>query len=191
MSNLQSLPASHWDSKQVIALKFVSLFFLLLIIPLDYKFYVYLFSGSWLDFHITDLVRLVGYLPGIFNELNSENHLSADGFYSWFVILILAVAGIFVWNVLEKERLVRLRDYDTIYYWVRVVVRYKLAFILIAFGSIKAFPLQFPFPSLSNLHTNYGDFLPWKIWAHTVGVAPNYEAFLGVTELLAAALLVW
>jgi len=49
--------------------------------------------------------------------------------------------------------------------------------------------LQFPFPSLSNLYTNYGDFLPWKIWYHTLGVTPNYVAFLGAVEILAALLL--
>ncbi len=191
MSNIQSQSGLHWDANRILALKFVSLFFVLLIIPLDYKFYIYLFSGSWLDFHITDLVRIVSYLPAFFHEINSEGHLAVDGFYSWGLTVILAAAGVFLWNALEKTQLPALRDYDRVYYWIRVLIRYKLAFILIAFGSIKAFPLQFPFPSLSNLHTNYGDFLPWKIWAHTVGVAPNYEAFLGVAELLAGVLLLW
>ena len=172
------------------ALKFLVLFFALLTIPLDYKFYSYLFSGVWLDFHITDLIRISSYLPNFFNEVDTEAHLGFDGFYSWILVAGFAIIGVFIWNSLEKRR-AGLWSTDVIYYWLRVVLRYKLAFILIAYGSIKAFPLQFPFPSLSNLHTNYGDFLPWKIWAHTVGIASNYEAFLGGLEILAGLFLLY
>lgn len=173
------------------AIKFFAIFFALLTIPLDYKFYAYLFSGDWLDFHITDLIRIVSYLPDFFNELNSESHLGLNGFYSWGLAILLALAGVLAWNTMEKKGARSLPSADKVYYWLRVLLRYKLAFILIAYGAIKAFPLQFPFPSLSNLHTNYGDFLPWKIWNHTVGVASNYEAFLGGVELLAGVLLLW
>jgi len=177
----QTLAARGSGSYQTQALRFFTIFFLLLTIPLDYKFYVYLFSGDWLDFNITDLIRIVSYLPSFFNEVDSETHLSLDGFYSWGLAFVLAIVGVFVWNSLEKRRDAPFLSDDRIYYWLRVLLRYKLAFILVAYGAIKTFPLQFPFPSLSNLHTNYGDFLPWKIWNHTVGIAPNYAAFFGRT----------
>jgi hypothetical protein len=190
MSNHQKVVAAHdWSSYQKLSLKFFTLFFGLLTIPLDYKFYAYLFSGDWLDFNITDLVKIVSYLPGFFNEVDDENYLGFNGFYSWGLALFLAVIGIFVWNNLEKKGYRSISGYDHIYYWLRVILRYKLAFILIAYGAIKAFPLQFPFPSLSNLHTNYGDFLPWKIWNHTIGITPNYAAFLGGVEILSGILL--
>jgi len=185
----QTLAARGSGSYQTQALRFFTIFFLLLTIPLDYKFYVYLFSGDWLDFNITDLIRIVSYLPSFFNEVDSETHLSLDGFYSWGLAFVLAIVGVFVWNSLEKRRDAPFLSDDRIYYWLRVLLRYKLAFILVAYGAIKTFPLQFPFPSLSNLHTNYGDFLPWKIWNHTVGIAPNYAAFLGGLEILAGLFL--
>lgn len=49
--------------------------------------------------------------------------------------------------------------------------------------------MQIPYPSLSNLHTNYGDFFAWKIYFHTVGVTQGYEIFLGAIETLAGVLL--
>ncbi len=189
MSNIQPIVTQNRGSYQILALKFFTIFFAVLTVPLDYKFYAYLFSGSWFDFHITDLIRIVSYLPGFFNELNNEKYLGINGFGSWAVAIIVAIIGVFVWNLLEKRGNKRLSNYDSIYYWLRVVLRYKLAFILIAYGSIKVFPLQFPFPSISNLQTNYGDFLPWKIWYHTLGVTPNYVAFLGAVEIFAALLL--
>ncbi len=189
MSNQQTKIATQpWGNYQVLALKFFSIFFVLLIFPLDPKFYRFLFAGGWLDFHITDLLKIVSYLPSFFNEAFNEHNLGLNGFYSWWLIAAIAIAGVFVWNALKKNNL-SLRNYDLVYHWLRVVLRYKLAFILIAYGSLKLYALQYPFPSLSNLYTHYGDFLPWKIWAHTIGVAPNYEAFLGGAEILAALLL--
>jgi len=70
-----------------------------------------------------------------------------------------------------------------------VIVRYRLAFLLIAYGFIKLFPLQMPYPSLSNLLTNYGDFYAWKIYFQTLGISPRYESFLGFVEILSAFLL--
>jgi hypothetical protein len=49
--------------------------------------------------------------------------------------------------------------------------------------------MQAPFPSISNLNTNYGDFTDWKIFSMSLGVVPGYEAFLGGIELLAGLLL--
>jgi hypothetical protein len=46
-----------------------------------------------------------------------------------------------------------------------------------------------PYPSLSNLHTNYGDYFPWKIYFNTIGVTQGYEVFLGLIEILAGLLL--
>jgi hypothetical protein len=64
-----------------------------------------------------------------------------------------------------------------------------LAVLLITYGFIKLFPLQMPYPSLSNLLTNYGDFYAWKIYFQTLGISPHYESFLGFVEILAAFLL--
>jgi hypothetical protein len=181
--------ATHAPRYQVPVLQFATVFFAILVIPLDYKFYAWIFTGEWLDFQITRLIKIVSYLPSFFNELNNEQQLGIGAFASWGVALLLAIIGVVVWQQLEKKGSIPAVNYERLYAWFRVVLRYKLALILISFGSLKLCPLQFPFPSLSNLHTNYGDFLPWKIWYHTLGITPNYTAFLGGVELLAGLLL--
>src|SRR5690606_4958495 len=39
--------------------------------------------------------------------------------------------------------------------------------------------------------TNYGDFFAWKIYFHTLGIAPGYEVFLGAIEVSAGMLLLF
>ncbi len=170
------------------AIKYVTLFLVVLSLPIDGKFYTYLFSGNWTSFHITDLVNLTGYLPSYFGELDNERYLGLGGFSSWLVIAAIAAALFYLTDRLST-RYAWLADEDRLYDWARIFLRYRLAFLLIAYGAIKLFPLQFPHPSLSNLYTNYGDFLNWKIWYHTLGVTPNYTAFLGGVEVLAGVLL--
>lgn len=99
----------------------------------------------------------------------------------------LALAGGLLWGWIERNR--EQVDYDQRYYVLRVVVRYRLALGVITYGFLKIFLLQAPFPSLSNLNTAYGDFTAWKIFSLSLGVAPVYEIFLGVVEVLAGFLL--
>jgi hypothetical protein len=56
---------------------------------------------------------------------------------------------------------------------------------------IKLFPLQAPYPSISNLNTHYGDFSHWKVFSMSLGIVPGYESFLGGVEILAGLLLLY
>jgi hypothetical protein len=106
-------------------------------------------------------------------------------FANWRIVVLISIAGAAIWGRVDARR----KEYTVLYYWLRVIVRYRLAIILIAYGFIKLFPLQMPYPSLSNLLTNYGDFYAWKIYFQTLGISPKYESFLGFVEILAAFLL--
>ncbi|HEY4334440.1 MAG TPA: DoxX family protein, partial [Puia sp.] len=91
------------------------------------------------------------------------------------------------WNRLESSP-----DEDaSVYYWVRTLVRYRLALAMLAYGFIKLFPLLSPYPSISNLNTNYGDFTRWKLFSLSLGIVPSYETFLGLVEIIAALLLLY
>ncbi|MEH6305472.1 hypothetical protein RYH73_07450 [Olivibacter sp. CPCC 100613] len=77
-------------------------------------------------------------------------------------------------------------------YAARAIVRYRLAAALLAMGIIKLIPLQLPAPTLSDLHTNYGDFLPWKIYYLTNSAAKaHHQSYLGLIEILAAIALLF
>jgi hypothetical protein len=176
--NVTTNQSSHWKSQEKILLRFFFIYFILQAVPLDCKFYAHFFSINWLRPSFYDLFSLSRYAPQFF---------SLTGFANWGVAALLALAGTIFWSVREKEN----NQYDTILYWLRVILRYRLAAGVIAYGLIKLFPLQMPYPSLSNLHTNYGDFQAWKIYFHTIGITQHYERFLGAIEILAGVLLLF
>jgi len=73
-----------------------------------------------------------------------------------------------------------------------VLLRYRLAIAIVGYGVIKLFPLQFPNLTISDLNTNYADFLPWKIYYLTnSAAAAHYREVLGAAEILAGILLLW
>lgn len=180
------LTFTPWETWQIHLFRFAFIFLLLLVVPLDWKFYRDVFSINWLHFNFYDLLRLSKYQPQFFPT--SENNIPVLGFASfnnWGVVLVIALIGSLVWSNFDKER----KEFTVLSYWLRVIVRFRLAIVLVTYGFFKLFPLQMPYPSLSNLLTNYGDFFAWKIYFQTVGIAPKYESFLGFVEVLAAFLI--
>lgn len=174
--NVSNKKPSSWKDYEKAAFRFFFIYFVILAVPLDWKFYQQLFSINWLHPHFYQLFSLTKYSPQFFG---------VTGFTNWLIAASIALIGAAIWSFARHED----DDYDNLHYWLRVILRYRLAMGIIAYGLIKLFPLQMPYPSLSNLHTNYGDFHPWKIYFHTIGITQYYEMFLGFIEILAGALL--
>lgn len=177
--NNGSSALSPWKSTDKILLRFLVIYFIIQAVPLDYKFYRQLFTINWSELSFYDLFQLTRYYPRFFG---------ITGFGNWLIAGLLAFIGAAVWTIRYSATDTR---YDQLYYWLRVLLRYRLALGIIAYGLIKLFPLQMPYPSLSNLHTNYGDFYGWKIYFHTIAVAQGYEVFLGALEITAGVLLLF
>jgi hypothetical protein len=174
----------EWKGYEKTLFRFFFIFLVIQIVPLDWKFYHKLFSINWLHLHFHDLFELTKYQPQFFADDQTAKWYGGT-FANWGLFALIAVIGTPIWSRVDAER----KEYTVLYYWLRVLVRYRLAFVLITYGFIKFFPLQMPYPSLSNLLTNYGDYFAWKIYFQTVGIAPKYESFLGFVEILAAFLL--
>lgn len=184
MSNTATLTHQiKWNKTKLVLFRVVFIFLLLLTIPLDWDYYKSIFSISLLHLHFQDLFRLTNYVPRLL-------HLSDWGIASyagWGIALLTSFIGAIIWDVLEKRKA---QNYEKLYYWLRVILRFRLAIGLIGYGVIKLFPVQIPSLSLSDLHTAYGDFLPWKIYYLSTGVATaGYEPTLGAIEILSGLLL--
>ena len=166
-----------WSPFEKTLFRVAFIYFAIQSIPLDWKYYRRVFEINWLNLSYGDIFDLARYQPRFFG--------GEDTWANWLVVLVIAIAGAVVWGNRDKNR----KEYNQLYYWLRVIVRYRLAAGLIAYGFIKFFPLQAPLPSISNLNTAYGDFSAWKIFALSLGVVPDYESFLGFIELLGGLLL--
>jgi hypothetical protein len=162
------------------------LYFLLQTVPLDWKYYRELFAIDWAHLNYGGIFSLAHYSP----RWTAGPQTYAD----WGIILAIAAAGALLWTYIDNRRNRKIGgdgavDYDRLYYWVRVIVRYRLAIGMIAYGFIKLFPLLSPYPSISNLNTSYGDFTRWKLFSLSLGIVPNYESFLGAVEIIGGLLL--
>lgn len=167
---------SSWSNTEKTAFRISFIYFFLLAFPLDWKYYKKVFSINWLNLHYGDFFNLAHYSPDFFG---------ANSFLNLILLLVIAIIGGIVWGQRDLEK----KEYETLYYWIRVLVRYRLALGLIAYGLIKFFPLQSPLPSIGNLNTQYGDYSDWKIFSLTLGVVPEYQSFLGFVEILGGLLL--
>ena len=183
-------------------LRLFLLYFLFQCVPLDPKYYVGLARLPLLKFRYQDFFVLAHYSPSFFGRV--------QGFGDAGVVALLALVAAIVWTVVAARKTVAgttgtaatgtLSDTAEeaqpastarVSYWVRAIVRYRLAIALLAYGFIKVFPLQSPLPSLGNLNTHYGDFTRWKLFSLSLGIVPSYESFLGGVEIAAALLLLF
>jgi hypothetical protein len=173
-------------NKFILRLSF--LYFFIQAVPLDPKYYQGLFTGEWWRFSYGTIFNLAHYIP----RFSSGPPAWSD----WAIIFVIALAGAAAWTAIDRRRDQQRGSIasgagndDALFYWIRTIVRYRLAIGILAYGFIKLFPLQAPFPSLSNLNTNYGDFTRWKLFSLSLGIVPSYEFFLGLVEIVAGLLL--
>ncbi len=112
---------------------------------------------------------------------------SGDTSFSWvllFIMVVIAAIGSIVWSILDRKR----KSYNTCHYWLRVVVRYYLACMLINYGVIKMMHAQMPPPTLHRLMEPLGEFSPMGLAWTFFGFSKEYSFFVGLVEVLSAFL---
>lgn len=172
-----------WKNYEKVVFRIAFVYFLLQIIPLDWKYYRRVFFINLSDITYRDIFSLTYYYPQF---IQAPANAPEVGFINWLIILVVAIIAAFTWGSKDANR----KEYNGLYYWLRVLLRYRLALGVIGFGIIKLLPVQFPGPTLSDLNTPYGDYFKWKIYALTNGVATSYyQPFFGFTEILGGLLL--
>lgn len=104
-----------------------------------------------------------------------------NAFNLLIISLLIAIAG----SITDKKR----ENYRQLAYWLFVFIRFYLAMQLFSYGFNKIFKWQFYLPEPNTLYTTIGntprDLLYWS----SMGTSWSYVVFLGIVEILAAALL--
>lgn len=179
MSNHILSKGKEWTNTEKGFFRFFFIYFILQALPLSADFFHTVFGFNWFHIRYGDIFNI--------SRLSAKFIPGADTFLNWLIVAVLSVAGTFFWPAEKKVKY----NYDELYYWLRAIVRYRLAIGIIGYGFIKFFPMQAPFPSISNLNTAYGDFSEWKIFSMSLGIVPAYESFLGGVEIVAGLLLLF
>ncbi len=173
---------------------------------------IFRFTAIYLGFYLSFL-QWMGNLPVIstFTELYNEvekllvewgNHTifhvkdvlvpmggSGDTSYGYAQLCFFALASILgtvIWSIFDRRK-----NYDKAYHWLMVILRYYIAMIAFTYGLIKVFGFQMSFPSLSQLATPLGDFLPMRFSWLFIGYSTPYQFFSGAAEVLVGILLLY
>jgi hypothetical protein len=185
-------PISSWSSIQKIIFRFCFVYFAAYIllnpnneIPLINLFYE-AFNNVLHQFIPWFAKTFFGYKQPITAFTNGSGDTTYD-YLMWFFILVVTVVSTLVWTLLDRKR----TNYQTLYYWIRVLVRYYLFYTMISYGLYKVIKLQLPFPSLTRLVQPYGDSSPMGLAWTYMGYSTSYNYFTGFAELLAGVLLIF
>lgn len=191
LSNHQSVFMSHpalnksWTNEELFIFRLVFIFFLVLSIPFDR---LLLESIKNAPFSFEAAFQLFTYRTSFVPE-NLKVNQPFTGYWNWLIALGISMTGSIVWHFTDKRKV---KEYNRLYYFLRVFIRLRLALAVVATGIIKLLPLQLPRPSLSDYHTDYGDFLSWKIYYLSTSITfAGYVPAIGLLELLGGILLLF
>ena len=102
-----------------------------------------------------------------------------------FLSFVAALCGTAIWSMLDRRR----DQYVILHSWLRLLIRYFMALMLLSYGFSKVFLLQFPENSLIRLGQEYGTFSPMGVVWSFMGASAAYTIFSGLAEVTGGVLL--
>src|SRR5665213_1532056 len=145
----------------------------------------YILDRSQLSELISWLAQHVFYLAMATRPLNSG---SGDTTYNWELVslyLALAAVAALVWSLLDRRR----HEYERLYAWLRLLVRFVLALTMLTYGIDKVIPVQFGPLTLSRFAMPFGALTPMGVLWAFMAASPGYTMFTGSIETIAGILL--
>lgn len=142
----------NWSFSKKIFFRFFCIYFFLYIFPFPLDFYSEWSSVKNYYDHLWDpLVSWVGKnVLHIGNDFELRGGDSPFRYVQLFSKLSLAILLCLIWTLMDRKR----NSYNKLFYWLRVYVRYYLAFVMLGYGVAKFFHMQFSgFSDLNQLVT--------------------------------------
>jgi len=183
----ESIP-KNWSVTQRIAFRFAFCYFSLYNVG---TFLDFIPGASFVSDAVLRLWRAV--IPWATKNLLSRDLKvlgSADTAFTLaricFVLTVSAIATL-LWTLFDARR----KDYRRLHTWLRVFLRYTLAFSLFGYGIAKIVPQQFEFPGLQNMIQPLGVLPPMGLLWTFMGYSRVYQIFAGSIEVAASLLLLF
>ena len=198
--------ASMWTLPQKILFRFAFCFILLWTLPFPLGFIPYFdklesmvpwlvnaynsFTGfiwnSWQQLSEFVAASILNYKEPLYTGPSGSGDRTTI-FLMFFSMITIAAVATLIWSVLDRKR----PNYNTFYYWTRVLLRYLLACVMLGYGFAKVFHLQMPFPFLSQLTMQFGDKSPMGLAWSFMGYSPAFSFFTGIGEVIGGLFLFW
>ena len=182
--------SSVWSVAQRIGFRFVFCYFILYIFPFPFGSY----PGRVLPFNIYDKMwyALVPWMARHILRLSKPITIFPNGsgdttfnYVQLLCFLVIAALATIIWTALDRKR----AEYRTLHEWLRIYVRYALAFTMLAYGMDKVVKLQFADPGLGRLAEPFGNYSPFALLWTFMGYSTPYTHFGGWGEVIGAVLL--
>ncbi|SEL48522.1 DoxX-like family protein [Aquimarina amphilecti] len=126
-------------------------------------------------------------------KVNYEYEVSGNGsgdhtfaYLTLFVTVVLTLITVVIWSILDRNR----KSYNMLFYWFLVFLRIVLVAVMLLYGFVKVFKLQFPSASLTHLLDPLGDFSPMGLAWTYMGFSKGFNVFVGFMEVLGGLLLI-
>jgi uncharacterized membrane protein YphA (DoxX/SURF4 family) len=184
-------PRPHWSLTKRIAFRLAFAYFVLYSIPFPAGSlpFTSVIVEKYDDLWHAIVPRVGKHLLHLSYDITVFTNGSGDTTYNYVQVLcflMLAAVATVIWSVLDRRR----PNYERLYQWLRLYVRFSLASAMIVYGSIKIMPLQMPAPSLTRLIEPYGDSSPMGLLWTFIGASKGFEICTGCAEMLGGVLLI-
>lgn len=186
-------PPVKWSNGKRFSILFFTVYFFFLILDFTssdelFPHFVYLLLTPYTSFWDWIVPWTGKHLLHLGYPVTVKPNGSGDTTYNYvlqllWILLALLLAAL--WTLADRKR----THYTSLAYWLRIVLRYYLAFILFTYGFIKIIKMQFPAPDLIRLTETYGNSSPMGLAWTFIGYSTGYNLFIGSAEVVAGLLL--
>ncbi|MBB5440421.1 hypothetical protein HDC92_004122 [Pedobacter sp. AK017] len=179
---------AQWTALEKLVFRVAFIFIGLFCIPLDTGFYQMIFNFDYAHLNYRDLTEVVAFFnPQFINIFSESGFFGLASYVNYPFILFIAIIGAVIWTSLDRSS----KQYQVLYYWLRVLARYRVAYAGIGWGYKKLFIMQMPREYEGLWHTELIDFFAKRLYWEALSVVPRYEIFLGFAEFIGGFLLLF
>jgi len=180
----------NWNLAQKMTFRFFMIFFIL------YIFFepngVLPFSDTLAAIYLKPFFKLIPWLGAhvlhLAKPITIFTNGSGDTTYDYLIILfitVIALTGMAIWSVTGRNT----KNYNKLFYWLCVIVRFYVAITMVVYGSVKIVKLQFPSPSPGRLLEPVGNMSPMGLAWTYMGYSTAFNYFTGLAEFSCGLLL--
>lgn len=186
---VDTVPAPRpWSTSRKMIFRVLFIMVVIFAIPWDIGFYQRLFNLDLAEVTYRDFNSVFNfYNPQFVNVFSESGFFGIASYINFALIFLVALTGAAAWTLIDK----RSAGYNRLYYWARVLARYRVAYGAIAWGYKKIFIMQMPAPNTGMLHTKFIDLFAKRLYWEAIGIVPWYEVFLGFAEFIPGILLLF